>query len=99
MASITNPEAIRFVNEQVRPLCEEARALMARVAAMTTSWNAGINAAFSNNVDTVEDGREGEGVSRLTALQVSQAVGQLQAVSALNTEIIAKPCVRALSAS
>jgi hypothetical protein len=97
--AITDPEAVRFVNEQVRPLCEEARALMARVGAMTTSWNAGINASFSNNADTLENGREAEGVSRLTALQVSQAVGQLQAVSALNTEIIAKPCVRPLAAS
>lgn len=94
MAQITNPEAIRYCNEVIRPLCEEARALAVRVAAAQTAWNGGISANFANNDDTVEDGREAEGVSRLTALNVSQAYGELIEVLGMNTEIIQKPCVR-----
>jgi hypothetical protein len=95
VAQITNPEAIRFVNEVVRPLCEELRGFAVRKAAAETLWNSGLNAHFANNADTVEDGREGEGVSRLTALQVSQAVGEIFGVDP-NAEIVAKPCVRQL---
>jgi len=101
MAQITDPEAIRFVNEVVRPLCEERRAHDVRVNALQTVWFGGLNAFFSAGTDTVEDGREAEGVSRLTAQQVTDAVGQLIKIAAGqsaadNTEIIQKPCVRQL---
>jgi len=101
MAQITNPEAIRFVNEQIRPLCERARALKAEIAAMQTNWYGGLNGEFDGNggADTVEDGREAEGVSRLIGGEVTNAVAQLFAVLDLNAEIIAKPCVRALQVS
>lgn len=95
MAQITNPEHIRFVNEVVRPLCEEARAFRARVAALSTQWFLGTNNAFAAPADTVEDGREAEGVSRLTANDVTNAVAQLLDF-APNAEIIQKPCVRML---
>lgn len=97
--AITNPEAIRFVNEQVRPLCERVRALMAEISAMRTVWDSGVSSSFSNNVDIVEDGRETEGVSRLTALNVTQALSIMGNMSAANnSEIISKPCVRPLAA-
>jgi hypothetical protein len=99
MAAITNQEAIRLVNEQVRPLCEKVRALTAEIAAMKTTWDGGINAVIGSNAnDTLEDGREAEGVSRLNALQITQAVGQLTGITP-NAEIIAKPCVRPLEAN
>lgn len=101
MAQITDPEAIRFVNEAVRPLCEEARALKIRVNALRTAWYGGLAAVFAGEADTVEDGREAEGVSRLTGADVTNAVGQLIKVatgeaSEFNSEVIQKPCVRQL---
>lgn len=97
MADITNSEAIAFVNEQVRPLCEEARALKARIAAATTRWYGGLNQAFPNTADPVQDGREAEGVSRLTGAHVNSAMGVLIAsADQLNGEIIERPCVRAI---
>jgi hypothetical protein len=95
---ITNPEAVRFANEQVRTLCESARALKAEIDAMTTAWYGGLNALFPNDSTALDDGRDAEGVSRLTGAQVNSAVGQLIGI-APNAEIIAKPCVRPLSAS
>lgn len=101
MAQITNAAAIKFVNEVVRPLAEEARALSIRLGAMRTAWYGGMNTVFANAVDTVEDGRSAEGVSRLTAGDVTNLVAQLIAVApgeqrAFNSEIIQKPCVRIL---
>jgi len=96
--AITNPESIRFVNEQIRPLCEEVRALVARVGAMNTSWQAGLNVTFPNDSTAVADNRDAEGVSRLTGADIQSAVGILLAVTAAsNSQIISKPCVRAIS--
>lgn len=97
---ITDPQAIRFTNETVRPLCEKLRALAAEIAAAQTIWFGGINALFPNDTTALADGRENEGVSRLTGANVNSAMGVLIAVAgATNAEIIAKPCVRPLAAS
>lgn len=96
--AITSPEAIRFVNEQVRPLCEEARALMARINAMQTLWFSGLNTVFPNDTTAVADNRDADGSSRLTGAHVNSAVGNLISIqTASNTQIIEKPCVRAIS--
>lgn len=95
MAQITDAEAIRFCNEVVRPLCEELRALRVRIVAAQTQWFLGLNTVFAAPADTVEDGRAAEGVSRLTAADVTNAVAQLLAVDP-NAQIIQKPCVRQL---
>lgn len=98
--AITNPEAIKFVNEQIRPLCEEARALCARVDAMTTLWNSGLNSSFPNTTEVVTDNRVNEGASILTGANINSAIGILQAMkTASNTQILEKPCVRVLSVS
>lgn len=98
---ITDPEAIRFVNETLRPLCEEARSLRVRLDALRTMWYGGMNNKIGNNAEAIEDGREAEGVSRLTSADVTNAVAQLiktaEAESAAwNKEVLQKPCVRQL---
>jgi len=96
MADISNPQAIRFVNEQVRPLCERLRALKAEFDALAPTWYGGINSLITNSAqDAIADGRENEGVSRLTGADIHSAVGQLLGVTP-NSEIIAKPCVNPL---
>lgn len=98
--AVTNPIAIEFCNEEVRVLCESARALVARIQNSTTSWFAGINAMFPNDSTLVDDGRENEGVSRLTGADVNSAMGVLIAMAAAsNSEILEKPTVRPLQAS
>lgn len=100
MPDITNPEAIKFANEIVRPLAEEARAFRAKVEAATTVWYGGMNAKFPNDASEVDDGRANEGVSRLDGADVNNLMGNLIAMAAAgNAEIISKPCVRPLSAN
>lgn len=96
--AVTNPQAIAFVNEEMRPLAELARALVARVTNSETSWFAGINTIIPNDVaQAIEDGREAEGVSRLTGADIHSLMGVLITMrNAQNSEIIEKPTVRPL---
>lgn len=101
MAQISNPEAIRFVNEVIRPLCEAARDLKVKIDAAAALWAAGMSAHFAADADTVEDGRAAEGVSRLTAAHVKAAAAQLIKVGSGQaaewaSSPIAKCCVRQL---
>jgi hypothetical protein len=92
---ITDPQAIRFSNEVIRPLSEEVRALVAKIGAAQTTWFSGLNAEFPNDATPLDDGREDEGVSRLTGADINSVMGVLIAMSgASNSEIISKPCVR-----
>jgi hypothetical protein len=92
---ITDPQAVRFANEVVRPLSEEVRALVAKISAAQTTWFSGINAQFPNDPTPLDDGRENEGVSRLTGADINSSMGVLIAMAqASNSEIISKPCVR-----
>lgn len=103
--AITNPAAIRFVNEHVRPLCEEIRALAAKLDASRALYDAGIgNNFYGHEGEAIEDGRDAEGVSRLngshvtafTALVLYDLKAVLDGVGAAAT--IAVPCVRPLEA-
>jgi hypothetical protein len=97
MAAISDPRVIKFVNEQVRPLSEEARALKARIGSLTTDWFGGLNLVVLNTTDLIADGRDAEGVSRLTGADVNSAVSNLIAAhDAINDQIVSKPCVRPL---
>lgn len=97
MADITDPEVIRFTNEQIRPLCEAARALKARIESMDAAWDGGIGAKCPGDTSPLDDGREAEGVSRLTGYDVGIAHDSLvNAAGQLTDAIIEKPCVRPL---
>ena len=102
MAEITNPEAIRFVNEIIRPLSESVRGTNVIVDEAAAEWNGqAMNAYFTNGPDTVEDGREAQGVSRATAQDVTDFVGVVADIKAAldapgAMDIVRKLCVRPL---
>ena len=104
MADITDAEAIRFVNEVIRPTAEKMRGLKAEIDAATVAWFAGLNSAITNTADLLDDGREAEGVSRLTGADVVNLITQMMAYQTqLNAggvaSVISKPCVRTLQVS
>ncbi len=97
MADITDPQAIKFVNEQIRQLSERCRNLKAEIASASTQWFGGINNLFPNTADPVQDGRESEGVSRLTGADINSVMSiVIGAAGQINDEIISKPCVQPL---
>lgn len=101
--AITDAEAIRFVNEVVRPLSERVRGLSADINAARAKYDA-LNGPpfYGHGAEAVEDGREAEGVSRLTGNDVlafvALALDDLKNTmgDAGNAATIAKPCVRSL---
>ena len=102
MADIIDPQAIRFVNEEIRPLAEGLRAYKARVDAALLTWNGGINTTIGTEAgDIVQDGREDQGVSRLSGADVTNFVAKLEALQtqldqAGVAQVVNKPCVRTL---
>lgn len=97
---MNDPAAIRFLNERLRPICERARAFKIELESLRTEWDNGISDHFGK-ADSVDDGREAEGVSRLSTGDVSDAMAQLLKIALggaaqWDDAIIAKPCVRAL---
>ena len=101
--AITDPEAIRFVNEVVRPLCERVRALSADINAARAKYDA-LNGPpfFGHGAENVVDNRQAEGVSQLTGNDVLAFVALvLDSIKntldvAGNAALVSKPCVRML---
>ena len=100
--AITDPVAIRYSNEVVRLMAEKLRNLKAEIDSHMLQWHGGIGAIFTADMaGLVDDGREAEGVSRLTGNDI---VGLVNQMSTLQTqlagvgvmEVISKPCVQPL---
>lgn len=76
--AITNAGAIRFVNERIRPVAEKIRDLRAEMTDHKAVWFQGISAVVPNSMaETLEDGREAEGVSRLTGADINNMVTRM----------------------
>ena len=100
MADITDAEAIRFVNEYIRPMCENLRYMCARGKDWKTKWDSGISAKFPNDTSAVDDGRDAEGISRLTGADINAVATVFNTLLAdIDTAAevaVNKPCVRPL---
>lgn len=99
--AITDPEAIKFVNEYIRPMCEQVRYMGARGSDFANKWSL-LAADFPNDAaELVEDGRDAEGISRLTGEDINAtATVFLTLLASIGTPeaqaTISKPCVRPL---
>ena len=97
--SITGPEEIKFVNEYIRPMCENIRYMKARGDDFAIKW-AGLSGGFPNDTSVVEDGRDAEGISRLTGADINAVATVFNTllgdIDATAETVIAKPCVRPL---
>ena len=100
--AITNPEVIRYTNEVIRPLAEKMRNLGAEVDAALVTWYFTMSTKVPNDARLLDDGRDTEGVSRLTGADITNLVTQLAAYQALLNkagvaDVISKPTVRTLT--
>ena len=107
MADITDPEVIRYTNETTRPMMEKLVALAAQIDAALLVNDVQIQPLLvaSGNVpsDPIMDGREAQGVSRLTMQDHMNAVKLLQALQSRFDQAgvraaMVKPTVRSMSA-
>lgn len=106
MANITNAQAVRFVNEVIRPLAEAFKALDANAQIAKNDYIGTFLPLVFGHLDTdlIDDGREAEGVSRLTlgdvkacAAEINTYVTQMEQAGV--RDIISKPAVRRIIAS
>jgi hypothetical protein len=100
MAWPNDPELIRFVNEVLRPLCERVRALKAEVVVMQAQY-ATLSSMVPEDATILDDGRESEGVSRLSGQAIADVTYALVTVPlpSLNDAVLNKPCVQPFHAS
>lgn len=104
--AITDPRVIKFVNESLRPLAERTRAVQAEIETSLAAYASEVQALVEDAEPgaPLEDGREAEGVSRLTREDLLLAIGLLEGLVTLanaaeNEAALAamhKACVRPL---
>jgi hypothetical protein len=97
--AITDAEAIKFTNDYIRPMCENLRFMNARGADWAQKWTQ-MSSKFPNDTSVVEDGREAEGISRLSGADINAVAAVfgslLTIMDATAQTAINKPCVRPL---
>lgn len=97
--SIDNPEIIKLTNEVVRPLAEQTRDLMIKLSIIQERIDR-LMPLIPNDASVILDGREAEGVSRLTGQDIYGILSIRNQIVALNTPeasaLINKACVRPL---
>lgn len=104
---ITDPRAIKYANEVLRPLAEKLRDVNEDIARAEQHWTDEVGALCPNTSDVLEDGRDAEGVSRLTGAEINSLravfvqMKNLRAGSAVTTLAnvdtrIGRACVRTL---
>lgn len=101
--AITDLEAVKFSNEQVRPISERMRNLYYECKSMQSDWFNGANLLIPNDdAEILEDDRpsdsnlSGADITNM-AVQVAAYIAMVEQAGVLN--IIAKPCVRAMKVS
>jgi len=100
--SITNPMAVTYSNEIIRPMCERFRNIKAEIDAALVTWGNVIDAICPDDPgEILEDGRAVDGVSILSGEDINKVIvkftqyqSALDQAGAANT--ISKPCVRPL---
>lgn len=102
MPEISDPIVTRFVNERLRPRCEQIRALLAQMQDDYAEWNGGVSAEVQNDGGyEINDGRDSEGVDRLTGAEahtIMDRQAELRAVleATYAMDAILAGCVRPL---
>ena len=97
---ITDNEAIRFSNEQVRPKCEEMRNLYYKLKALTTYWQDTLSRIIPNDSnELLEDSRDD--VTQLSGADIYNFIAEAgKFITAMEQtgvlSAIQKPCVRHL---
>lgn len=77
MADITNPQAVRFCNEKVRPMADVLSETYFTCKSIIAEWNAqgfGSVLLFSNTTDHVVDGSLTDGRPLITPAQVNNII-------------------------
>lgn len=85
MPDITNPQAVRFSNEEIRPLADAYATLYFAAKRVEAEWTAqNIGALIPNTADVIIDGSATDGRAEITGAKVN---GLINAVAALVADL------------
>ena len=87
--AIDNPEAVKFCNEIIRPMCDLLATAKIRGDAATLAWRSkSLDKVIPATDDIIADGSEEDGRTPITGMDVNYLVGLLSSLgNALNTDI------------
>lgn len=72
MPDITSPQAVRFCNEDVRPLADVMVGAYDSLKAFVAEWDAnGLGAIITNTVDMIADNSDQDGRYQITGAKVN----------------------------
>ena len=83
---VSDPVAIAFVNQQVRMNAETTRAAFAQLEAYLGNWQAFAATLIPPDGGSIEDGREAEGVTRVTAAEVNAFTALAAQIAAIASD-------------
>lgn len=96
---MSDPGVVKFLNEDLRPLAELARALKSRSHSAIVRWENVLKERVPDEGDktTVEDGREKEGVTQIAVDEIYLLTKLLVATTdQIDDALIERFCVRPL---
>ena len=102
---ITDTTAIKFSNEQIRPISEKLRNLYYECKVMQQDWFNGVNTVIPyDNTEVLDDSRSVNGDSILTGQDIGGIMTQVGAFITMIEQagvlgVVQKPCVRTMQVS
>ena len=102
MADINDPLALGYINNIVRPISEQLRAIKYQLDSALVTWNNQMSGIIPDSDSDVIDGREAEGVSRIKGRDVVNVINIMNDVrdkldlTGVENKLD-KTCVRTLS--
>lgn len=99
---MNDPQITKFLNDHVRPRAELIRALNALIEDDLNTWGSVIAPLLQKSgSEIIDDGRDAEGVSRLTGDDVTAFIALLTDMQGIllklgSQDAMRKPCVRPL---
>lgn len=81
MPDITDPQAVRYCNEVIRPLADKATEYYYKAVAALNEWNANsLGTLITDTADTIIDGSATDGRTPITGAHVNNLVDHVQAM-------------------
>lgn len=83
MPAITDPAAVAFANQKIRPMADAMAQNYATCKAIVNAWNAlTMSAKITNTADIISDGSATDGRNQITGAQATAIVTRAQEVIA-----------------
>ena len=81
MPAITDPAAVAFANQKVRPMADAMAQNYATCKAIVNEWNAtSMSAKITNTTDIITDGSAQDGRNQITGAQATSIITRAQEV-------------------